>query len=83
MENVENLIIEHLKGLRSEIAGMRANMQEEFKDLKHRVTQIEIQVIGSRRDHAGTQEDVYRQQSTIDTIKDRLDRIERRLELQG
>ncbi|MFT4243630.1 MAG: hypothetical protein QM569_15265 [Acidovorax sp.] len=83
MENVENLIIEHLKGLRSEIAGLRTNMQEEFKDLKHRVTQLEIQVIGSRRDHSATQEDVYRQQSTIDTIKDRLDRIERRLELQG
>ena len=31
MENVENLIIEHLKGLRSEVAAFRSNMQGEFK----------------------------------------------------
>ena len=83
MENVESLIIEHLKGLRSDVAGVRTSMQEEFKDLKHRVTQLEMQVIGSRRDSSSTQEDIYRQQGSIDTIKDRLDRIERRLELQG
>ena len=83
MESVESLIIEHLKGLRSEIAALRSNMQEEFKDVKHRLTQVEIQVIGSRRDAVGTQEDVYRQQGAIDSIRERLDRIERRLELQG
>jgi tetrahydromethanopterin S-methyltransferase subunit G len=81
MENVENLIIEHLKGLRSEVAALRTNMQEEFKDVKHRLTQVEIQVIGLRRDGASVQEDVYRQQGSIDSIKARLDRIERRLEL--
>lgn len=83
MENVERLILEHLKGLRSDVAGVRTSMQEEFKDLKHRVTQLAMQVVGSRRDSSSTQEDVYRQQGSIDTIKDRLDRIERRLELQG
>lgn len=83
MEDVESLIIEHLKGLRSDVAGMRTSMQEEFKDLKHRVTQLAMQVVGSRRDSSSTREDIYRQQDAIDTIKDRLDRIERRLELQG
>jgi small-conductance mechanosensitive channel len=30
-----------------------------------------------------TQEDVYRQQAVVDRLSDRLDRIERRLELTG
>ena len=46
MEDVESLIIEHLKGLRSDVAGMRTSMQEEFNGLKHRVTQLAMQVIG-------------------------------------
>ena len=83
MENVENFIIEHLKGLRSEMASMRTSMQEKFKDLKQRVNQVEIQVIGSRRDAGSVQEDLYRQQGTIDMIKERLDRIERQLALQN
>ncbi|MBK6866798.1 MAG: hypothetical protein IPG98_02280 [Burkholderiales bacterium] len=83
MESVGNLIIEHLKGLRSEIQSMRHAMQDEFKDVKHGLNQLEMQVLSGRREASGTQEDVYRQQGTIDAIKDRLDRIERRLELQG
>ncbi|GEM_PF-4038942 len=31
MENVENLIIEHLKSLRSEVARLRFDMQDEFR----------------------------------------------------
>lgn len=44
------------------------------------VTQVEIQVIGSRRDTVSTYEDIYRQQTAIDAIKGRFDQIERRLE---
>lgn len=83
MDNVENLVIEHLKSLRSEVLGLRAAMQDEFKEVKHRLGQIEAKTLGARRDAVGTQEDVYRQQSAIDAIKERIERIERRLELQG
>ena len=80
-DTVENIIIEHLKSLRSEVAAMRSYVQEEFKDVKHRLGQVEFQMIGTRRDNVSTHEDVYRQQGSIDALKDRLDRIERRLEL--
>lgn len=83
MDDVDNLIIKHLKGLRSEVAGVRTAMQDEFKDVKHRLGQIETQVLGTRRDAMGTQDEVYRQQGVINAIKERLDCIERRLELQG
>ena len=60
---------------------MRLAMHDEFKDLKHRVTQLELHGVGAHRDTVGAQEDVYRQQTTIDRINERLDRVERRLEL--
>ena len=41
MENVENLIIEHLKNLRSEVAGLRLDMQAEFKDVKARLSHLD------------------------------------------
>lgn len=81
MQEIDNLIIEHLRGLRSELKEMRADMSAEFKDIKHRLHQLETQVIAGRRDGVTVQEDVYRQQSTLDGLKERIDRIERRLEL--
>ncbi len=80
-DQVENLIIEHLKALRSEIKDLKTTMHDDFKDVKHRLTQVEIQVIGTRRDGVGVQEDVYRQQSSLDRITERIERIEKRLEL--
>jgi len=80
-DNVENLIIVHLTALRSEVKEMRNEMHAEFKDVKHRLTQLEGHTLGSRRDAVAVQEDVYRQQATIDSITERLTRIERRLEL--
>ena len=41
MENVDNLIIEHLKNLRSEVAGLRSDMQAEFKDVKARLSHLD------------------------------------------
>jgi len=36
-ENVDNLILEHLRMLRNEVAGLRTEMQEEFRDVKLRL----------------------------------------------
>lgn len=76
-DNVENLILEHLRALR---AG-QGRIEDEVKEVKHRLTSVEAGIAGLRRDGAGTQEDVYHQQSAIDKIKERLERIEKRLEL--
>ena len=48
MENVENIIIEHLKGLRSDVAAMRSDMQAEFKDVKARLNHLEATLAGHR-----------------------------------
>jgi len=76
-ENIDNLILEHLRALR---AG-QDRIEDELKEVKGRLSHLESTVIGSRRDAVLTQEDVYRQQTVIDQIKERLGRIEDRLEL--
>ena len=80
-DGIENLVLEQLRGLRNQIEGMRTEMRSEFQDVKHRLGRLEIAITVSRRDNIGTQEDVYGQQAVIDRLKERLQRIEKRLEL--
>ena len=81
MENVDNIVIEHLKGLRSQVAAMRSDMQAEFKDVKARLSHLDASMAGVRRDGALAAEDFARQQVSIDSLVERIQRIEKRLEL--
>ncbi len=80
-ESVENLVLEQLRGLRSQIGALQAEARTDFQEIKHRLTSVESSIAGWRRDNLGTQEDVYRQQAAIDRINERILRIEKRLEL--
>ncbi len=76
-ENVENLILEHLRALR---AG-QDRIESELRDLKERVSAVETGLNGVRRDLVALAEADARLQVTIDRLGDRVDRIEKRLEL--
>ena len=78
-DQTDSLVLEHLRALR---AG-QDRIEDEIREMKHRLISVESGIAGIRRDGAGTQDDVYRQQATMDRLKERLDRIERRLELGG
>lgn len=78
-ENVENLILEHLRSLR---AG-QDRLENEMRGVAARLTSLEASAAAGRRDSAHNYEEVIRQQSSIDQIKARIDRIERRLEIAG
>lgn len=80
-ENIDNLVLEQLRALRSEIITFRSENQSEFSEIKHRLTRIESNITSMRGENIGTQEDIYRQQGVIDSIKERLQKIEKRLEL--
>ena len=80
-ENVDNLVLEHLRLLRNELATLRTEMHEEFRDVKLRLGSVESVVVSLRRDAADQMSDVVRQQLRIDQLAERLERIERRLEL--
>ena len=80
-DDVGNLVLEQLRALRNDLLGLRTDMHAEFKDLKHRLSSLEGAALGSRRDVTSAQEDLYRQQGRIDQLIDRLERVERRLDL--
>jgi len=80
-DNVENMILEHLKVLRSEIQTMRTEMHTEFKDVKLRMSSIENAMVSVKHDSADIRGDYVRQQISIDNIVERIQRIEKRLEL--
>lgn len=80
-ENNDNLILEHLRMLRNEVAGVRAEMHDEFRDVKLRLGSVESAVVSVRRDSTDQMGDAVRQQLRIDQLAERLERIERRLEL--
>ena len=48
-DNVENLILKHLRVLSSEIQSMHT----EFKDMKHRMSSIENAMVSVKHDSAG------------------------------
>lgn len=80
-DSTENLVLEHLKTLRSELKEMRTAIHGEFKDVKARLGALEagqasvIQHIG----HLGSS--IAGQQVAIDRMSERIDRVEHRLEL--
>ncbi|THD11998.1 hypothetical protein [Metallibacterium scheffleri] len=76
--NTENLILELLRVMRADITSIKDGMRE----VKGRLTSLEAAIAALRRDHLGAQEDVYRQQAAIDRLAERMDRVEKRLELQ-
>jgi hypothetical protein len=67
---IDSLVLEHLRAIRADIA-----------DLKDRMTGVEVQLSALGQQVAGLSVAVYGGKSDMDTVKRRLDRIERRLEL--
>jgi hypothetical protein len=80
--NVDNLVLEHLKALRNELKDFRRLHEEDISDLKHRITSLDRSMATIKRDAVGVFEDQSRQQAGLDRLAERLDRIERRLEIQ-
>ena len=76
-ENVENLILEHLRGMR---AGQE-RIEHELREIKARMSSVEAGIAGIRRDSANDNDKLVNQQVGLDELKDRIERIEKRLEI--
>lgn len=76
-DNVENLVLEHLRAIRADIARMERKQDEAIT----RLGRLELAVAGLRRDVAHTDEAAAEQNVRIDHLAERVERIERRLEL--
>lgn len=82
-ERPADLVLELLRNLRSEVQTLRGEMHAEFKDVKHRLSSLEVAMSGVKRDQAESLGDFARQQISIDSLAERIQRIERRLDLQS
>ena len=80
-DEISNLLVEHLKALRSEVQTLRSEMHVEFKDVKHRLASVESAIVGMKHELADVKGDYVRQQVNIDNFVERIQRIEKRLEL--
>ncbi len=76
-DNVENLILEHLRAIRSDIGGIK----DDVREIKQRLTSLEVAVAGLRRDNSNLYGDVIDQHARYDRLVERVERIERRLNL--
>jgi len=76
-DNIENIVLEHLRALRQG----QSNIEQELRELQARISGLESLIISSRRDSLYHQEELARQQVSIDHLKERIQYIEKRLEL--
>ena len=76
-ENVENLILEHLKRFQATIDRMERKQDEIF----HRIANLESSMASVMQHLANHSAADAAQQLSIDNMSRRLDRIEQRLEL--
>jgi hypothetical protein len=76
-DEVSNLIIEHLKALRADVAAVKADTME----IKERLRSHDASIIELRRADVHVFEDQARQQVSIDALARRVERLEHRLEL--
>lgn len=77
MSNIENLILEHLKRMQAEQSAARERDQEILSRLSH----IESGLARITRDESHNYSEIVENRHTVDKLKERLERIERRLEL--
>ena len=76
-ENVENLIIEHLRHIRGRVD----QIADEVSELKHRMSALESGMALVKREVIHGDETDARQQVSLDRLGERVQRIEKRLEL--
>ena len=76
-DDTSNLIIEHLKAIRAEVAAVKADTME----IKERLRSHDASIIELRRADVHVFEDQARQQVSLDALARRVERLEHRLEL--
>jgi chromosome segregation ATPase len=75
--SIDNLVIEHLKALRAEVADIKADTAT----IRQRMQGVDTACMELRRSDLHLHEDLARQQMTMDQVLERVQRIEKRLEL--
>jgi hypothetical protein len=78
-EAIDNLVLEHLKKIQAE----QTSSRERDADMLSRLAHIETSIARLARDGADNFAETISDRHAIDKLKERIDRLERRLELQN
>jgi len=76
-EQIDNLILEHLKKIQAEQSASRERDAEVLTRLSH----IETGIAKISRDESINYSEIIQDRHAVDKLKERLERIERRLEI--
>lgn len=76
-EKVDNLMLEHLMKIQAE----QALSRERDREMMTRLGQIETSIARIGRDNAHAFEEQIEDRHSLDALKDRVERLERRLEI--
>ena len=76
-ENVDNLMLEHLKKIQAE----QSSARERDREMLTRLGQIETTIARIGRDNAHAFAEQVEDRHAMDALKDRVERLERRLEI--
>ena len=77
MENVENIIIEHLRAIRADIGAIK----DDVREVKTRLTHLETGIASLKRDSAHQYDETASSNARYDRLSESLERLEKRLEL--
>jgi soluble cytochrome b562 len=77
--NIDNLTLEHLKKIQAEQTAARERDQEILTRLSH----IESGIARITRDESANYAEIVGDRHSMDKLKERIERIERRLEING
>ena len=75
--DIENLVLEQLRAIIAEIASVK----EDTREIKSRLIIVESGIASLRRDGGDFAASIADQHLSYDRLNDRIDRIEKRLEL--
>lgn len=78
-DNVENLILEHLKKIQAEQGAAR----ERDAQIMARLSMIESGIARIARDESSNYSEIVEDRHAVDKLKERIERIERRLDMIG
>lgn len=76
-DKVDNLILEHLKKIQTEQSAAR----ERDAEIMSRLAHIETGIAKISRDESINYGEIIQDRHTVDKLKERIERIERRMEL--
>lgn len=77
-ESIDNLVLEHLRAIRADLGLLK----DDVREVKFRLTALERGQARSHSDYAELYGDHARQQAAIDRLAERVERVERRLDLE-